>query len=504
MLIVKGKGLIIAAVLAILFVSGCVLQSSWPAMHKMPNSAAGQNPGCANASAKTWAKVFGGPGFNEELSLQQTSDGGYAVVGYLNTGPSVYPSGEKPYDALLFKVDADGNMLWNRTYGGNESDFAFSLQQTSDSGYIVGGETRSFGGSEAYLIKTDENGSMQWNRTFDLCEGKEGNRILSVRQTSDGGYITAGFTFSCSQKLWGERGGWDDSFIMKTDASGNEVWETAFGSKDDVDRATSVQQVADGGYVTIGYVHYYDPHGPVYIYGQDIYLAKFDKDGNMLWNKTFGVGNKTAPGNGLNEAEVFQQTSDGGYVVVGQGADSRVYLLKTDSNGTKLWEKPLGNLNSWGYSVKQTADGGYFIIGDTIIADANGNRVDYEERTIIVGDKVILDTGKAIYFLKIDANGSIVSEAFGMYRGGGRVWPIQQTPDNGYISAETIFPRTSATTYTSTTEILLMKMNEKGFVCNLSFGQPCTLLPEPRWINDPTCWNITYDEAYRNNPYLPG
>jgi len=410
--------------------------SSEPRIPRMLVSPAGttneypeQKPECANSNMKTWAKVFEGPGFNEEFSVQQTPDGGYTVAGYLNSGPTD-SSGEKQYDVLLFKVDADGNKVWEKTYGGDESDFAFSLQQTTDGGYIIGGESRSFGGSDAYLIKTDANGNMQWNRTFDLCGGNDTDRILSVRQTSDGGYISAGFTFSCSQKLWGKPVPWDDSFLLKTDANGNMVWESVFGWEDNVDRALSVQQTPDRGYVAVGYVHYYDPNGPIYVYGQDIYLVKTDKDGNILWNKTFGIGNKTALGNGLNEAEVFQQTSDGGYVVVGQGADTRIYLLKTDANGNK------------------------------------------------------------------------VSETFGGHRYGGRIWPIQQTPDGGYISAETVFPRVSATRYEDTTDILMMKLNEKGSVCNLSYGAPCTLVPEPRWINTPECKNLTYDEDYKHRPYI--
>ena len=475
--------------------------SSEPRIPRMLVSPAGttneypeQKPECANSNMKTWAKVFEGPGFNEEFSVQQTPDGGYTVAGYLNSGPTD-SSGEKQYDVLLFKVDADGNKVWEKTYGGDESDFAFSLQQTTDGGYIIGGESRSFGGSDAYLIKTDANGNMQWNRTFDLCGGNDTDRILSVRQTSDGGYISAGFTFSCSQKLWGKPVPWDDSFLLKTDANGNMVWESVFGWEDNVDRALSVQQTPDRGYVAVGYVHYYDPNGPIYVYGQDIYLVKTDKDGNILWNKTFGIGNKTALGNGLNEAEVFQQTSDGGYVVVGQGADTRIYLLKTDANGNKVWEKLLGDLNSWGYSIKETPDGGYFIIGEQLIPG-------YEERTIIVGDKVILDTAKVVYLLKTDANGNKVSETFGGHRYGGRIWPIQQTPDGGYISAETVFPRVSATRYEDTTDILMMKLNEKGSVCNLSYGAPCTLVPEPRWINTPECKNLTYDEDYKHRPYI--
>src|SRR3989338_1902056 len=499
--------LISLIILLLVFITGCIQQPSKLKTSETPGYASSgitdkypeQKPDFADLNVKTWAKVFCGSGFDYVTSFQQTSEGGYVVTGSLNSGPTD-SSGEKQYDVLLFKVDIDGNKVWERAFGGNENDFAFSLQQTANGGYILGGETRSFEDKtgDAYLIKTDVDGNLQWNRTFDLCGGNESDRVLSVRQTSDGGYISAGVTFSCSQKLWGEHLPWDDSFILKTDANGNMLWERIFGWKESIDQALSVQQTTDGGYVAIGYIHYYDQNGPVYIYGRDIYLVKTDKDGNVLWNKTFGIGNKTALGNGLNDVKVFQQTSDGGYVLAGQGADRRLYLLKADSNGNKVWEKSFWDLNlhSMGYSVKETADGGYFIIGARCIPD-------YEPRTIIVDSNVILEHPCEFYFLKTDANGNIVSETSGGRTFNGVLWQGQQTLDGGYIIAESVFPRVSATQYAKTTDILMMKLNENGIVCNLTYGQPCTLVPEPEWINNPECQNLVYDDEYIRNPYVP-
>ena len=117
-----------ALLILIILVSGCVEQG-------LQKNTEIQQPECANSNVKTWAKVFAWPGFDEEMSLQQTSDG-YVVAGYRNSGPSD-SGGEKPYDVLLFKVDAEGNKLWEKTYGGSESDFAWDAKQTSDKGFIT-------------------------------------------------------------------------------------------------------------------------------------------------------------------------------------------------------------------------------------------------------------------------------------------------------------------------------------------------------------------------------
>lgn len=462
-----------------------------------------QKPECANSNVKTWAKVFAWLGFDYEMSLQQTSDNGYVVAGHRNSGPSD-SGGEKPYDVLLFKVDADGNKIWEKTFGGSESDFAWVVKQTYDGGFIIGGETRSFEdvGGDAYLVKTDANGNVQWEKSLGICGNKIKDRdnIRSVQQTSDRGYIAAGWTRSCSVAE-------EYNFLLKTDANGNKMWEKDFifwrGTEIDIPGLNSVIQTSDGGYVALGFVHHRIPDK---VSGQDIYLMKTDANGNMLWNRTYERVEWDMPKDAQNysewsEADTVQQTTDGGYIIVGTTTGfggGGIVLLKTDADGNKIWGKVIGEINSGkeGYSVKQTADGGYFIIGTALIRN-------YEERTIIVEDNIILDTAKVVYLLKTDANGNTLSETLGGHRYGGRIWSIQQTPDGGYISAETIFTRVSATKYADTTDILMMKLNENGVKCNLTYGKPCTLVPEPRWINDPTCKNLIYDEDYKQEPYFP-
>jgi uncharacterized delta-60 repeat protein len=257
-----------------------------------------------------WNKIFGGNGNDRAYAVQQTSDGGYVIAGWTSS----YGAGSA--DAWLIKTDADGNMLWDKTFGGSAWEDAYSVHQTSDGGYILAGFTYSFsaGGSDVWLIKTDADGNMLWDKTFG---GIGLDVAYALQLTSDGGYILSGDTNSYGA-------GSSDFWLIKTDADGNMLWDKTFGGAND-DEAYAVQQTSDGGYILTGFTY---SHGAG---SSDFWLIKTDADGNMLWDKTFGS-------EGLDWAWAVQQTSDGGYILAGYttsyGAGSfDVWLIKTDANG---------------------------------------------------------------------------------------------------------------------------------------------------------------------------
>jgi hypothetical protein len=303
-----------------------------------------------------WAKTYGGTGNDLVYSVQQTSDGGYIVAG----GTTSFGVGGG--DIFLIKTDAFGNVQWAKTYGGTDYDEAFSVQETSGGGYIVAGITNSFGaGLDILLIKTDANGNVQWAKTYG---GTDNDWAFSVQQTSDGGYIVAGGTSSFGA-------GGNDVFLIKTNAFGNVQWAKTYGEEDD-DVAYSVQQTSDGGYIVAGTTRSFGAGW------DDIFLIKTNASGNIVWTKTYG-------GTGWDEAFSVQQTSDGGYIVAGGttsfgvgGGD--IFLIKTNVFGNLQWAKTYGGINDdRAYSVRQTPDGGYIVAGGTyprvllIKTDANGD-----------------------------------------------------------------------------------------------------------------------------------
>lgn len=292
-----------------------------------------------------WHNTFGGDDDDEGYSVQQTTDGGYIVAGHTKS----FGAGMK--DVLLIKTDSFGNSEWIRTFGGSSDDEGYSVQQTTDGCYIIGGVTSSFGAgsSDAWLIKTDAMGYTIWEKTHG---GLSSDGALSVQQTSDGGYIFTGWTLSYGP------GYLSNVWLVKTDSLGNQEWHRFFGGLD-WDEGYSVQQTCDGGYIIAGETE---------SFGEGLYdllLIKTDSLGYEEWMKTFG-------GAGRDYGRSVQQTSDGGYIITGYtrsygAGDDDVWLIKTDMNGNEEWSQTYGGTSSdVGYWVEQTSDGGYIITGHTL------------------------------------------------------------------------------------------------------------------------------------------
>jgi hypothetical protein len=339
-----------------------------------------------------WQKTYGGSSDDAAWFIQQTNDGGYIVAGETNS------FGAGRADVYVIKLDENGNMVWEKTYGGNDYDIAFSIQQTSDGGYIVAGRTNSFGTGDwdVYVIKLDENGNMVWEKTYG---GNDYDIAFSIKQTKDGGYIVAGGT-----KSFGA--GRADVYVIKLDENGNKIWEKTYGGSND-DLALSIQQTSDGGYIVAGETNFFGAED------WDVYVIKLDENGNMVWEKTYG-------GNDYDEAISIQQTSDGGYIVAGRtksfgAGDYNVYVIKLDANGNELWEKTYGGSNDdLAFSIQQTKDGGYIVAGGTNSFGAG--RAD-------------------VYVIKFDENGNKIWEKTYGGSNDDLAFSIQQTKDGGYIVA---------------------------------------------------------------------
>lgn len=347
-----------------------------------------------------WTLDVGGNREEVIYDVIQTSDGGYIAAG--KTG-----SMSSSNDVYVVKVTSTGEVEWEMNYGSIKEDYAKSIRQTSDGGYIVGGGTRSFnvGVVDYYVIKLDSSGNVQWEQKFggsqtDICESviqtKDGGYMAAgqswinpqngdvyiikldadgeeewhksiggsledgaydIQQTPDRGYIIAGYTRSAGDGSY-------DMFIVKTDSDGEEEWMSDFGGNNH-DQALSIEQHRDG-YIAAGYTKSFSE-------SSDIYVVRLDLDGNEVWKKSYGSSSTD------EEARSIMKTSDGGYILVGKtnqytyGAFD-VYLLKLDRNGKEQWAQVFGGENDdYGYSVRQTSDGGYILGGQTKSVGFGGN-----------------------------------------------------------------------------------------------------------------------------------
>jgi len=361
-----------------------------------------------------WFKHYGGANGECGWSIQQTTDGGYIVAGETSS----FTNGNG--DFAIYKLDSSGNKVWFKHYGGTAEDVAYSIQQTSDGGYIVAGYTYSYsyGGADFAIYRLNSSGNKVW---FKHYGGTNDDKGRSIQQTSDGGYILAGYTNSYTY-------GGDDFAIYKLDSSGNKVWFKHYGGMQK-DQGLSIQQTSDGGYIVAA-------RSESYSYGNaDFGIYKLDSNGDKAWFKHYGGANNDY---GLS----IQQTSDGGYIVAGwtesysYGA-SDFAIYKLNSSGNKAWFKHYGGApNDSGWSIRQTTDGGYIVVGNTY-SFTYGN-ADF-----------------AIY--RLDSSGNKVwFKHYGDTANDGGL-SIQQTTDGGYI----VVGYTYSYTYGGS-DFAIYKLNSNG------------------------------------------
>jgi hypothetical protein len=245
-----------------------------------------------------WSKTFGDPNaYDAGHSVQQTDDGGYIITGTTNS------FGAEAGDAFLLKLDESGNQQWIQTFGGADMDAAYWVEQSTDGGYVITGETSSYGaGGDVYLVKTDASGNEEWHTTFG---GTEWDGAYYIQQTTDGGYVLSGW--------YGTPEWTTDMYVIKTDSSGNQEWSQYYGGTD-TDEAYCIQQTSDGGYFITGYMT--DPIN----FTQNVYVIKTDAAGALEWDYVYDNAGQEEYG------YCGFETTDLGYIVVGS---TGIYLDQT-------------------------------------------------------------------------------------------------------------------------------------------------------------------------------
>jgi len=324
--------------------------------------------------------------------------GGYIVAGYTNSPTFDGKSNHGEWDMMILKLDASGNLVWSRIMGGSAGDFAQAAQETTDGGFIIAGRTYSNDGDIAgnnhstgrvdyWIVKLKSDGSNDWLKTFG---GPEDDAAYAIQQTSDGGYIIAGESSSTGNNITNNTGvnggngvnGQNDFWLVKISASGTLEWQRAYGGTGD-ETAYSIVESAPGEYVVAGRTSSNDRDVSGNKGGYDYWVVKIKTDHTIEWQKTLG-------GSAQDIAYSIKKTSDNGFVIGGatksndhdvtglHGSDNDYWVVKLKPNGDIYWQKAIGGTgNDVATSLQQTSDGGYIIAGLSTSSDGDATNSGY-------------------------------------------------------------------------------------------------------------------------------
>jgi len=297
---------------------------------------------------KEWSQVYGGKMDDYGWGVTETDDGGYVVVG------ETFSYGNGQSDIYLFKVDSLGKKIWDNTFGGIAEDVGYSIANADDGGYVIASQTRSYGkgGSDGMLVKFDENGIKKWEKLYG---GKGLDYFRSIIKDSTNGFIVSGGTRSFSN-------GDSQAWILSVDDDGFIIWENTYGDNGE-DGFNMVKQTANNGYIAVGHSSSFFSQGL-----NDVYMARIDSSGNKMWQKYHG-------GKSEDRGYAISQCSDGGYIIAGETSSygngkNDILVIKTNSIGNKNWRSTFGgNGVDIGRSIKELPQGGFIISGTSTISN---------------------------------------------------------------------------------------------------------------------------------------
>jgi len=404
-----------------------------------------------------WERSFGGTENDYAESVIQLADGSYIIAGSSNSKDGDIVDNKGEVDAWIIKLDQSGDLLWKNSYGGSKDDIAYTIIQTMDNGFIIAGSSESSDGdvgfnngmSDFWIFKIDSIGNLMWERSFG---GSNFEYATSIDETTENEFVVAGYSLSNDGDVGSNNGSYD-YWVIKIDEVGNLIWKKTFGDSE-TNIATSVQQTKDGGFIIAGNSDGAYDNG--FWCWSAILLIKTDSAGEIEWQNIDCVGD-------FAKVSELKQTSDDGYILVGEQAGdindpTNSLIIKRDRNGNHEWTKTYygggynsnvgrsiveskfdnsysiagsfttddyssefsilnynleGELNWRGSydaqfkgrsnSIQQTKDGGYVITGDTYSSSSSGGglgkfdyfiiklgSIQYEVEYICQGDSIFL------------------------------------------------------------------------------------------------------------------
>ncbi len=310
------------------------------------------------ALAETWSKTYGGDGDDNVFDILSTDDGGLYLLGATN----IQYEPESRADLYLIRIDSEGEVLWEKTYGSDM--FGQSITFTADGNLLIAGITMSDDtGFDTYLLKIDTEGNSLWSKTLS---GPLDEWIHTVQQTSDGGFMLFGNSVDPNDFItdpgvagYGGFEGRSNILLIKTNEMGEEVWRRVYKNKDNI-LSTSGVQTPDGGYAVVASIIYFPEQG------DDQLLIKVDENGEEIWSRTWEEGRTNArdmilTSNGeLLIITLFSASGDP------REGDADLLITKVDQDGEEIWSTIYGEpeMVELGSRLAETSDGSYIIVGD--------------------------------------------------------------------------------------------------------------------------------------------
>ncbi len=374
-----------------------------------------------------WERTFGGTDDDFGTAIEQTSDGGYIAIGTSKSTDGDISNPKGNYDMWVVKLSEAGTLEWEKSYGGSLGEFAASIKEIPSGGYILAGQSNSVDGDvtpnngdyDFWVVKIDINGTIIWEHSYG---GSDFDYASDIQTTTDNGFIISGTTLSNNGDVSGYHGG-RDFWVVKIDQNGNLQWQKALGGSD-WDASYSIAETSEGNYLVIGETNSFDGDVTHNYLGKDIWVVKLSSSGQLEWQNSFGS-------NAHDEGNYISQTQDGNYLISGSAATGGdvtgnngnydYWIAKLDPNGTILWQDSYGGSESERYAVaKETLDGGIIISGTTLsddgdVSDYHGNydfwvvKLSKSIATTLIPDPIFEQT---LIDLEIDTDNTINGQVF--------------------------------------------------------------------------------------------
>ena len=302
-----------------------------------------------------WSKTFGGTNNDKGNDIIQTSDGGFAVLGYSESNDEDVTQNAGSQDFWVLKLTSEGNITWQKSFGYVGADYGTTLIQTNDNGYLLSGvidvtasggqgnsrNSQRHAGGDIWTIKLDATGALQWSKYYG---GSFTDTSYGVAKTDDNGFIMIGSSDSEDVDIQGNIGSYD-FWAVRISSTGSIVWEKSFGGSE-IDEGRAITATEDGNFMIVGDTRSSDNNVSTNKGAADLWMLKINPEGTILWEKSFG-------GSSFDVARSISKTQDGGFLIAGssRSADGDVstnqgqndaWVLKTNSTGDLQWQRTIG------------------------------------------------------------------------------------------------------------------------------------------------------------------